>query len=177
MRKALISFGFLVILLFSLFAQEEHRATKITFTYGKTVEVGFSEGMLDGFEKPSGDDLPEISFSYNPDTGMIESDTFYVYALAYVTDPIKLSLYTSGELESEETEETVPFKSNQHGGSPYFTSETTQSNPYVILDEEPGRVYSARKVEKQYALFIDPKEIPLKGNDFRGIIYLKVEKK
>lgn len=179
--KRLLIFS-LIIILASLIisAKEEHGAIPVRFAYGRTVDIGFSSGVLSDNKLPE-TNLSEIKFSYNTTTGMLESTpTFVAYFISYVPYRVQASISVSGELvagvydSSANPPDSIPWTSNLDG----FSSSTTTAIPILTDHEYPTGAtaldYIRTVQTNPIALYVDPEDIPMEGDNFTATITLAI---
>ena len=165
MKKILLLIMILFFSLFSLFAIQEYSAIPISFAVNMDVFAGFSSQHISSSARPTSD-ITELGFHFSSASNQIESDTFYVYCISFLTKAVDVYVSTTGPLKSNDT--SIPWTSTDTNLS------SSMSGEYKLLSDMRTSFSKPEILQRQIALFVKLDDLPDTGDNFTTTITMEV---
>ena len=169
MKKILLLIMILFFSLFSLFAIQEYSAIPISFAVNMDVFAGFSSQHISSSARPTSD-ITELGFHFSSASNQIESDTFYVYCISFLTKAVDVYVSTTGPLKSNDSSitSTIPWTSTDTNLS------SSMSGEYKLLSDMRTSFSKPEILQRQIALFVKLDDLPDTGDNFTTTITMEV---
>lgn len=174
MKKSVIIISILLLVTMCLFAQTRNSFSdtlRLSLTVVNKVYVGVSNTSVNSSIVPK-DNVKQLSFSYDPTRGEWRTNSVYIYAISFVSSPIKLSLVLPSELSGEG--KSISWSVNTLDMS--FDSD--EANKTYILKEEKESSYNVPRVySKEFQIVVPGNTDFGTTKSFEATFTIKVEGK
>lgn len=174
MKKSIIFVSILFLFITSLFAQTKSSFSdtlRLSLTVVNKVYVGVSSNSVNSSIVPKSN-IKELGFSYDPTRGEWRTDSVYIYAISFVSSPIKLSLVLPSGLEGDG--KSIHWSINTLDMS--FDSD--EANKIYMLKEETEASYNVPRVySKEFQIVIPGNTDFGTTKSFEATFTIKVEGK